>query len=683
MSQHLDHGDYARFHELAARVAEGRPQARIVLVDTSGRQLVNTARPAGTPLPSVFEPATPSGPDAATGPTASSHNREGWREVLRTGNAQFSNYFLGALETSPSVSFRMPVVRDGAVRYALAIAYPPDGFGTLLGLDRPTETWHAFLMDRRGVIVASSEEPGRYTGQPAPTALLDRTAGDQGGTREITLPEIGRVMVATETLPRSGWTVALTVTRESVAGGLYRSLAVWSSVILALVALGVFLARRTWTMVGEPLALIAANARAFEHGEPIRVPQSRVREVRDCGRAWSLAIDADQARRAQERLRAAAEARQQEMEQSSREKDRVLAALGHELRNPLGAITSSVHVLESSPPANDRSRQMIAIIRRQAQHLGRLVDDLLDLARATFGKMALQRRPLDLLALVRQTVGSYAPRRTEIPTLWAGGTTVWVDGDATRLDQVLRNLLDNAIKFTPVDGEITVLVSSDETDAFLDVRDTGKGFAPEMAEGLFEAFVQSDQSLDRAQGGLGLGLALVRQIIELHGGQVHAESPGPTLGTQVRVRLPKRAAPRPLRLRADASATAAQCRVLVVEDQPDARASLETLLALMGHDARGAPDAAAALRVLDEWRPDALLIDLGLPDMDGFALARRLRASAGFARLWLIALTGYAQPEDRARARAAGFDDFLVKPADRDALTEALGKHAWPASDAP
>jgi PAS domain S-box-containing protein len=375
-----------------------------------------------------------------------------------------------------------------------------------------------------------------------------------------------------------------------------------------------------------------------------------------------------------------AEEREQLLESertTNRVKDEFLAMLGHELRNPIGAIMTAADVLRHVDPTDPRAAQLNAIIRRQTAHLNRLIDDLLDVARVASGKVVLARRPVDLGRIVQHAVDvlretGKLEQHQVVLHLDAG----WVDGDVARLEQVTTNLLLNAIKYTPADGHIDVRVELDTNAVRLRVLDDGAGIAPELLPRVFDPFVQSEQSLDRSSGGLGIGLTLVRRLVEHHGGSVEARSAGPGTGTEMIVSLRRVAAPdRTTATAAADTSTRDARRVLIVEDNDDAREAVRLLLETAGHEVHEANDGRAGLQAALDTRPEVAIVDLGLPGIDGFELARRLRATAAGARIRLVALTGYGQPEDRARAAEAGFDAHLVKPVDERRLLAALTDH--------
>ncbi len=363
----------------------------------------------------------------------------------------------------------------------------------------------------------------------------------------------------------------------------------------------------------------------------------------------------------------------QEAESAARAKDEFLAALGHELRNPLAAITNAAAALRRLGAPDGSSARLLAIVERQVQHLARLVDDLLDVSRVTFGKIELQRGPVDLRAVAEGAVaGLRDAGRLVHHELTLSGEAVWVEGDAARLAQVVTNLLENAVKYTPAGGRIEVAAGREDGQARLSVRDTGIGIEPALLGRIFGSFVQAPQQRDRPRGGLGLGLALVHRIVQLHGGTVEARSDGPGRGSEFVVRLPAVSPPDPGPAGGAPARRAPGRRILIVEDNADARESLRLLLELGGHDVVEAEDGVRGLDLAVGVRPDLALVDVGLPGLDGYELARKLRATAEGRDLRLVALTGYGQPEDRRRALAAGFDAHLVKPVDPDRLAELL-----------
>jgi PAS domain S-box-containing protein len=360
------------------------------------------------------------------------------------------------------------------------------------------------------------------------------------------------------------------------------------------------------------------------------------------------------------------------LRETDRRKDEFLAALSHELRNPLSAITLSTEVLARAQIKDGQARSALHIISRQLGQLQRLVDDLLDTARATYDKLVLARHPVELLGVAKGVVASHQQEHGKHRKLTVEGETAWVNADVARLQQMLANLIDNAIKYGGMNIDVRVRATQDCAE--LVVSDDGEGIAPELLPRLFQPFAQGAQTLERARGGLGLGLALVSRLATLHGGSIGAESRGPGKGSTFTIRLPRGSAP--------AGGLAVQSgvqhvtprRVLIIEDQQDARDSLRMLLELDGHDVAIARDGAEGLAKLSGMDPDAALVDIGLPGIDGYEVARRARDLPNRQSILMIALSGYAQKEDRERSRDAGFDLHLAKPVAYDDLRQALSK---------
>ncbi|HZW90985.1 MAG TPA: ATP-binding protein [Myxococcaceae bacterium] len=365
----------------------------------------------------------------------------------------------------------------------------------------------------------------------------------------------------------------------------------------------------------------------------------------------------------------------QALRDSDRRKTEFLAVLSHELRNPLAAIVNAAHLLSLPRATEQQGRRAREVIERQTGQLSRLVDDLLDLTRIERGKVSLRTRRIDLSETVRRTCEDhqqlFEDRGISLHCRTRG--VVWIEADPTRMAQVLGNLLQNAARYGQPGGKVVVEVARRSAVAELRVRDDGRGIAPDLLQRLFTPFVRSEDELSRAHGGLGLGLSLVKGLVELHGGTVQARSDGPGRGAEFIVTLP--AVEPPAAAKVDRSSPEARrpLLVLLVEDNRDGAQMLADVLASEGHQVHLAPDGRTALAVARRLTPDVVLCDIGLPDMDGYALAHALRKEPALAHTRLIALSGYAQREDRARAQEAGFEAHLVKPADLGELERVLG----------
>jgi two-component system CheB/CheR fusion protein len=379
---------------------------------------------------------------------------------------------------------------------------------------------------------------------------------------------------------------------------------------------------------------------------------------------------------------------EEDIREAVRRRDQFLAMLSHELRNPLSAIVSATSLLRTGGGEPQKSQRFLDVLARQTQQMSRLLDELLEASRVTQNKIELRKEPLDLNDVVRAAVDAARAqidaRGLDMVTTLAA-EPLPIEGDAARLEQVLANLLSNAAKYTPAGGHVTVTTSRVEGAAEIRVKDDGAGIAPELLQSVFDLFVQSRRTLDRAAGGLGVGLSLVRALVEMHGGQVTAASAGEGQGSEFVVSLPLGSeAPvagerRPGGADAPASPDGACAvpeggTVLVVEDNEDSREMLCEMLTMSGVDCVAVDSGASALALLQRLRPHSAIIDLGLPGINGLELARRIRALPEHAGMCLLALTGYGQPSDRTLSKGAGFDAHLVKPVRVEQLLAVLSE---------
>ena len=360
---------------------------------------------------------------------------------------------------------------------------------------------------------------------------------------------------------------------------------------------------------------------------------------------------------------------------ADRRKDEFLATLAHELRNPLAPMRNVVEVLKHHDGPAPAKAWSVAVLDRQLSHMTHLIDDLMEAARFSQGRMELRRAPTNLIAVlhaalddVRDTIAAASHRLVlEIPA-----EVMVVDGDATRLAQIFVNLLNNAAKYTPDGGTITVRAQRSGDTAVIVVRDTGIGIAPQSIGTVFDMFSQLSPALERAQGGLGIGLALVQGLVQLHGGSISAASAGHGQGSEFTLRLPLSDAPLPNVARVRFNAADQRCRVLVIDDNVDAAESMSMALDVFGYETASAHDGAAGLHAVAAFAPNVVLLDIGLPDQSGYEVAQQLRRHPGGAEIYLIAATGWGQEADKALARDAGFDAHLTKPVDFEKLQALL-----------
>lgn len=371
---------------------------------------------------------------------------------------------------------------------------------------------------------------------------------------------------------------------------------------------------------------------------------------------------------------------EQALREASVRKDEFLAMLAHELRNPLAPIATGSALLARSPDNFDAVRRTSELIERQVRHMSELVDDLLDMSRVTRGLIEIERTLVDLQDVVHHALEQARPlleARGHTITVETPGAPVVVLGDRTRLVQVLVNLLTNAAKYTPADGKVNVKLERDGTRATMSVQDNGAGMEPSLLPHVFDLFIQGARTPDRSQGGLGIGLALVKAIVALHEGEAWAESEGKGHGSRFAIALPLAAGQaQPAEGAAAPQAEVPGLRILLTDDNVDAAESLSLLLQFEGHDVRVCYSGGEALEAVRDFTPQVCILDVGLPDMTGLVLARKLRAQESLREALFVALTGYGQPHDRAASAEAGFDHHLVKPVEPEALEALLAGYA-------
>ena len=475
----------------------------------------------------------------------------------------------------------------------------------------------------------------------------------------------------------SGWIVAVSVPAAEIDGVARRAVMLVAIGMLAALLVAAGAAALFGRRLVNATHGAAASATALGHGGLPPRPRTGIAEFDHLQRCIG---EAGRKLAAAEGERSALLQREQEAralaEEQVRIRDDFLAMLSHELRNPLSGIVGAVQLLRMDSPRPELKSQAQDILMRQSRHLTRIVDDLLDLARLARGKVKLDMGPVELSAVVESTVAALRVAGRVQHTLTTRLEPAWVRADRTRIEQVVMNLVTNALKYTPPGGAIDIALETRAGEALLTVLDNGVGIAPDLMPRLFDIFVQGKVSLDRSQGGLGIGLSLVRSLVTLHGGSIDAESAGTGQGSVFTVRLPllkqsPAATPAPAPLQPGA-ARAAPATVLLVEDNEDARRMLAAHLEASGYSVLEADNGIDGLALAHEARPGLAILDIGLPGLDGYQLAARLRADAATRPMRLIALTGYGQASDRERALEAGFDAHLVKPVKFDELAREL-----------
>jgi signal transduction histidine kinase len=661
-SRRLDTGALRDFFDEARDVVSAqRMWSAVILADATGRRVLDT-RPS----------AEGRAPILANDPL--------FQTVMRTGKAAVSSLVKApGADGGYTTCFAVPVSRQGTVRYVLIAEVDQAEWLRFMALYPVTPDATLTLLDQNGIIIARTLNNERWVGRPPAPTLARRTKELPVATYRGLGLEGQWFYSAHSRSAVSGWTMATGVPIESVETPIRGSLISVAAGGVAAAFLAVGLALLFGRRIARPVSGLSelAAALAREDARVTPPPPSKVREVDEVAAALAdasallerRALERDEALRKERTARAEAEV-------ANRAKDSFLAVLGHELRNPLSAIRAALGLLEVAGKDAETAARAREVIGRQVSQLVTVVEELLDIARVTTGRMLLDRRPTELGELARECVqtlraqGRFTRHEVAVET-----EPVWVYGDAARLAQVLTNLLVNALKYTPAGGRIDVRVRSDGDACTLTVSDTGDGIPPALLQRVFELFVRGDHGLSRSGGGLGIGLTLARRIAELHGGSVQAASEGPGRGSTFTVRLPGIAAPADRQQPpAPTPAERGPRRVLIVEDNADSRAMLHAMLELWGHEVHEAPDGESGLERAGTVRPEIALIDVGLPGLDGYELARQIRASVGGTHIFLVAVTGYGQPDDIRRAKTAGFDTHLVKPVDVKTLAAILGE---------
>jgi len=516
----LERGELRGFHAVAARVIGEHGGLFISLFDEKGRQIFNTLRPPGAPLPTPFEYPAP--PDPERPPLGDPSALE---EVLRTGKPANSDLVYGLVAGRLIFLVNVPVIRGGRIRYVLNAAFSPDVMTRLLQENRQFAGVPAWIWDRRGFIVGRWQNADAFVGRRVPPQQLEQIKARSSGVAKGESPEGMALYYSYARSPVTGWTASVGAERGELDRAVRAGWIVGGTLMVGGVLLGLLLALSIAARLRRSIVSLAAAA---SRNEPPQAVGLRTREIELLEHAVLEAAHAREAR-----------LRREQAEAESETKDRYIATLSHELRNPLAALGNAVHLL-----GMDRREDFaptLEMMQRQIAQLTRMVNDLLDVSRVTHGKITLRLEPTDLARVVARAIETATPaleaKRLRLTHELAPGPLM-VRGDAARLLQVFSNLLDNATKFTPSGGEVGVTLASEDKQALAVVSDNGVGIDAAFLPKMFEAFTQADTSLERATSGLGLGLALARQIVEAHGGSISATSAGRGQGSRLTVRLP-------------------------------------------------------------------------------------------------------------------------------------------------
>ncbi|MBD2186247.1 hybrid sensor histidine kinase/response regulator [Aerosakkonema funiforme] len=685
-SEQLDRGDLKSFYNQALRVVQTQPTwLTAILLSPNGRQLANTKKPFGMPLPSAIE-------------------RESLVRVAMTRQPTVGNLTPGE-QGNLAFAVRVPAIRNGNLRYILTAVITPKALASVVEEQSPVDgEWTRTVVDARGIVVARTRNPDRFVGKRGTASFLKRIAeSSEGVYRDRTL-EGERVYVAYSRIENLGWTVAVTVPVAVIQSPSQKAMwvAIGSGLTLLLISGtgAIVLARQ----ISRSITLSAAAAEALAKGERPQIAPSPIEEIALLGKSleFSANLLLQRERQLAENL-AQAEAAREEAEAANRIKDEFLAVLSHELRTPLNPILGWSKLLRSGRLDAAKTAYALETIERNAKLQTQLIEDLLDVSRILRGKLNLNMAPVDLgwtINAALETVRLAAQAKSIQIQVSLDSTTGKVLGDSGRLQQVVWNLVSNAVKFTPEKGRVEVRLQQVEEDksdrknasssslslhsyAQITVSDTGKGISPEFLPHVFEYFRQADSSTTRIFGGLGLGLAIVRHLVELHGGTVRADSPGEGQGATFTVELPlienSELAEEKSELLDYSSLSIADCplaklRVLLVDDEEDARDVVAFILRQAGAIVITAQSAIEALEVFSRSSVNVVVSDIGMAKMDGYMLIRQIRTMPPEqgGQVPAIALTAYAGEIDQQQAIAAGFQRHIPKPVEPEELVKAI-----------
>ena len=641
-------GDVRRFYDEARNEVAVHPDwTSVVLTDGQGRLLFKTILPFGAADARIIDPAS-------------------LDRAIRTG-APTVGRLLAGQDRPAAYPVRVPVVMQGRLAYVLTAAVRPDRMVAVLRRQREPQGWVVAVFDYAGVRVARSKDQTSTVGGSAvpDLARLFRQPGDDGTgvTRTI---EGEEVYTGFTRLKPDDWVVAVGAPTSEMAGALMRSVAWYVAGILGSLLACFALAQRISRRISDGVGAIRDEAVELSEGRAVDVVRSEVAELDEMALALGAASErlAHNAGAARDALAAAAAA--------ATAKDEFLAILGHELRNPLAPMLTALHLIDMK--AGELATRERQIMRRQIEHMRRLVDDLLDVSRITRGKLEIRRDGVLMQSVLERSVETVEPAakgRAHPIEVHAPGAAIWVLGEEARLVQAVSNLLSNALRYGG-DGPIRLTLEPADGLARVRVTDEGVGMSPETLAHVFEPFYQAPQGSARKIGGLGLGLAIVRSIVQLHGGTTTAGSAGPGQGSWFAIELATIAAPPTEAAPPAPPASRRTGRIVVVDDNLDALEMIAEALRTAGHEVVALASATEALVRIPLVRPDVAILDVGMPGMDGYQLAKALRTSAPDWHGRLIALTGYGQDADKAHSHEAGFALHLTKPVDMTTLLATI-----------
>lgn len=662
-SPHLASEALDQFHRQAL-ATDLPPDVWTVLVDETGQQRVNTLGLFGTPLPL-------------------NENIEHIERSLRLGAPVVTGVGRGPLSGKLRTTIYVPARPTASGRrFVVGQSFSVDHWKRTAMQPGGRASWIVAVIDRDGQFISRSHRTDELLGKSArPELVAAAAAADEGLIRHQTL-EGTEVFDAFTHSPLTGWTIAVAAPVETIEASATQAVGFLAGGVAAALAAALIAASMLSRRLIRAMAAASNAAGALGRGEKPEPPSTPIDEVNALNRALS---DAGALILSERAARATAEKDRQALlvnERAAREKaqaenaakDQFLALLGHELRNPLSAITGATEVLATIGDETKKAR-LFAILRRQNRHLKHIVDDLLEVSRMLSGRIVLETAPIDAAACVRSCIESIASSETAAKhPLTVNASEAWVNADAVRLEQVVTNLVVNALKFSAPGQPVVVRVRPEGEHVVIEVADSGLGVDPSMTERIFEPFVQGPALSGRQASGLGIGLALVKQLVTLHGGTVTVRPTEAGCGATFAVHLPRIDAPASDTASDEKRSTPAAWRVLLVEDDADAREATVELLRASGYEVAFAEDGDSGLIAAAKLEPNVIVMDIGMPGRSGLEIALELRRTPALKHIPLIALSGYGQPRDREASLAAGFDVHLVKPVEIEVLRAAINR---------
>ncbi len=649
--------DRRELYQYAQRALHTRTDLEnFILSDVSGKQLFNLDEPYGNVLPSTDW-------------------LEHQQRAIQIGRPFVSDMFVSKVLNARVVRVHVPVVREGKVAYVISARFKTEAHGTIVRGRGVPEGGRVAVWDRNMVAVAATRMENVRTQAPPSSVFLNAMREQEEGVLTYPAPDGERATTAWAKTS-FGWRVSLRLPANAGQSVITRYLGLLAFAWLVVLAVAARFALKKAQRLSDSLEDFERQAARLNEGVPAiqGVEPSGVLEIDRAAHALTKAgTHLIMARTERESAFEREKVARREAEEGNRARDAFLAMLGHELRNPMAAISNATLVINEAGASAEQRQFALAAIARQSHNLKRMVDDLLDVGRVMAGKINLQIETFWLDAAVQRicadmrTGGSFDRHDVRVDL-----SPVLLQADATRVEQIVVNLITNAIRHTPAKGAIQIRVAAQNSQALIEVSDTGDGIKSEDRERIFELFYQAQQAADRPNSGLGIGLTLVKRLVEMHGGTIslaETGSPGATFIVTIPLADQQHAIPS-----AAAASTADQSvgslDILVVEDNPDARESMQMLLELAGHKVVGVGDATGALKKIETFKPQVVLTDIGLPGVDGFQLGSMLRDLLPGALL--VAITGYGSDQDVKRAHEAGFDAHLTKPVDFSDLEEVM-----------